>query len=49
MKERLDVLLVQKGFLESREKEVTAALLEAGFRLIRSHLSEEWVCLELTK
>ncbi len=42
-------ILLASGILESREAEVTEALLSAGFKLIRSHLSEEWVCLELTK
>ena len=42
-------ILLASGILESREAEVTEALLNAGFKLLKSHLSEEWVCLELTK
>ena len=42
-------ILLASGILETREAEVTEALLNAGFKLLGSHLSEEWVCLELTK
>ncbi len=42
-------ILLASGILESREEEVKQALLSAGFTLLRSHASDEWVCLELTK
>lgn len=41
--------LLASGILESRKEEVKSALLTAGFTLLSSHTSEEWVCLVLTK
>ena len=42
-------VLIASGILSEREEEVRKALAEAGFTVVESRSSEEWVCLELTK
>ncbi len=42
-------VLLASGILESRGEEVKEALLSAGFTHIKTHTSEEWVCMELTR
>jgi len=41
--------LLASGILTSREEEVKEVLLAAGFSHVKSHISEEWVCMELKK